>query len=153
MAYLLGYDEFLFCRERISPARAVLKSEIGVIASAEGIDRVIGLADFPVPGGPRTTKCCRASNATREARMTSSRSINDAANSRSMACSLSRDGLMDARLSVVVIAMILSLICLPLPSFCSACSAPRRGAAIRRRRPIFRSGVEVYRLAPPVLSL
>jgi hypothetical protein len=32
-------------------------------------------------------------------------------------CSLSRDGLMDARLSVVVIEMILSLICPPLSSF------------------------------------
>src|SRR5262252_4467630 len=66
-------------------------------------------ADFAVPGGPRTTRCCRASNATREARMTSSRSISDAANSHSRACSLSRDGLTDARLSVVVIAIILSL--------------------------------------------
>jgi hypothetical protein len=37
--------------------------------------------------------------------MTSSRSISDAANSRSSAWSLSRDGLMDARLSVVVIAI------------------------------------------------
>ena len=74
-------------------------------------------ADFAVPGGPRTTRCCRASNATREARMTSSRSISDAANSRSMACSLSRDGLMDARLSVVDIAIILSPICAPLLSF------------------------------------
>jgi hypothetical protein len=60
----------------------------------------------------------RASNATREARMTSSRSISDAVNSRSMACNLSRDGLMDARLGVVVIAIILSPICLPPPSFC-----------------------------------
>jgi cyclopropane fatty-acyl-phospholipid synthase-like methyltransferase len=49
--------------------------------------------------------------------MTSSRSISDAANSRSMTCNLSREGLMDARLSVVVIAIILSLICTPLPSF------------------------------------
>src|SRR5262245_52609772 len=63
--------------------------------------RLVTKADFAVPGGPRTTRCCRASNATREARMTSSRSISDTANSRSMACSLSRDGLMDARLGVV----------------------------------------------------
>src|SRR5215467_11327828 len=44
MAYLLGDDEFLFCRERISPARAVLCSEIGVVTSAESIDRGVGLA-------------------------------------------------------------------------------------------------------------
>jgi len=52
--------------------------------------------------------------------MTSSRSISDAVNSRSRACSLSRDGLMDAGLGVVDIAIILSPICLPLPSFYSA---------------------------------
>ena len=34
--------------------------------------------------------------------MTSSRSISDAADSRSRACGLSRDGLTDARLSVVL---------------------------------------------------
>src|SRR5262249_25425682 len=67
-------------------------------------------ADFPVPGGPRMTRCCSASSATREARTTSSRSISDAVSSRSSACSLSRDGLIDWRLSVVDIAIILSLI-------------------------------------------
>jgi len=51
--------------------------------------------------------------------MTSSRSISDAVNSRSIACSLSRDGLIDARLGVVDIAIILSPICPPLPFFCS----------------------------------
>jgi hypothetical protein len=67
--------------------------------------RLVTNADFAVPGGPRTTRCCRASNATREARMTSSRSISDAVNSRSMTCSLSRGGSIDARLGVVDIAI------------------------------------------------
>ena len=48
--------------------------------------------------------------------MTSSRSISDAVNSGSTACGLSRDGLMDARLGVVDIAIILSLICIRLAS-------------------------------------
>src|SRR5215813_8718243 len=46
MAYLLGYNEFFFCRERISPARAVLRSEIGIVTAAKSIDSVIGLADL-----------------------------------------------------------------------------------------------------------
>src|SRR5262249_3929455 len=37
-AYLLSDDELLFCRERISPARAVLCSEAGVVVAAEGLD-------------------------------------------------------------------------------------------------------------------
>src|SRR5262249_38753913 len=41
----------------------------GLIRSA----RLVTNADFPVLGGPRTARRCRASNATREARMTSSR--------------------------------------------------------------------------------
>src|SRR5688572_16466155 len=46
MAYLLGYNEFLFCRERISPARAVLHSEVGIVTAAEGVYGVVGPADL-----------------------------------------------------------------------------------------------------------
>lgn len=42
-AHLLRDYELLFCRERISPARAVLRSESGVVTAAKGLDRVVGL--------------------------------------------------------------------------------------------------------------
>src|SRR6266542_4996687 len=45
-ANLLSDDELFFCRERISPAGAVLRPEAGVVSSAEGIDRVVGLLDL-----------------------------------------------------------------------------------------------------------
>jgi hypothetical protein len=67
-------------------------------------------ADLAVPGGPRTARCCRASNVMSEARTTSSRSMSVVVKSRSMVCSLSRDGLMDARSSGVDKAIVLSLV-------------------------------------------
>lgn len=58
---------------------------------------------------------------------------------------------MDATLSVVVIAIILSLICAPLISFLFGVTA--RDHKYARRWLIFGSGVEIYRLAPLVRAL
>jgi len=42
----LGDCELLSCRERNSPTRAALCSEAGVVTTAEGLDRAVGLLDL-----------------------------------------------------------------------------------------------------------